>query len=190
MRTISRTTPTTSKRAAPLLAEAGFPDGFSVTIHGPSGRYLNDAQVAQAIAQMLSRLGLQVTVESLPRQIFASRGNKLEYSLALYGFTLASGAETVQWLMHTRDKANGWGGSNRGRYSNPEVDVLAEKVFTTPDGKKRDEMVAEASRILIGEHGIIPLYHQVSVWATRSDLEYEGRIDEKTLLTSLRKKQP
>lgn len=175
-------------KARALLAEAGYPEGFGVTLHGPDGRYLNDAQVSQAIAQMLSRLGLKVSVESLPRQIFASRGNKLEYSLALYGFGLASGAEMLQYMLHSRNKAEGWGGSNRGRYSNPKVDSLTEELFRTPDAERRDEIVAEASRIVIGEQGVIPLYHQVAVWATRADLAYEGRIDEKTLIGSLSKR--
>lgn len=178
------------EKAHALLAEAGYPDGFSVTLNGPDGRYTNDAQVTQAVAQMLSRLGLDVRVESLPRQIFASRGNKLEYSLALYGFSLASGAEMLQYLVHTRDKAHGWGGSNRGRYSNLEVDRLTEELFASADAKKRDEIVAAASRVVMTDQGVIPLYHQVAVWATRADLEFDGRIDEKTLLRGLRKKQP
>ena len=35
-----------------LLAEAGFPDGFNITLHGPNDRYVNDDAIAQAIAQM------------------------------------------------------------------------------------------------------------------------------------------
>ena len=176
-------------KARALLTEAGYPDGFKVTLHGPSGRYLNDAQVTQTIAQMLSRLGLEVEVESLPRQIFATRGNNLEYSLALYGFTLASGAETLQYLLHSRNKDEGWGASNRGRYSNAKIDELTEELFKTSDGARRDEIVVEASRIAMDEYAVIPLYHQVSVWATRADLDYEGRIDEKTLLYGLTKAQ-
>ncbi len=167
--------------ARALLEEAGFASGFKVTLHGPDGRYLNDAQVTQALGQMLSRLGLDVTVETLPSQIFSSRGNKLDYSLALYGFRLDAGPPTLQWLLHSRNKEAGWGASNRGRYANARVDAITEEVFQTFDADKRAAMVEEASEIVMSDLGIIPLYHQVTVWATRAGLTYEGRIDARTL---------
>lgn len=173
-------------QARALLSEAGFPNGFKVTLHGPDGRYLNDAQVTQSVGQMLAQLGLGVSVETLPRQIFATRGNNLEYSLALYGFTLGSGPAMLQWLIHTRDKESGWGGSNRGRYSNPKVDTLTESVFQTFDESERSKLVQQASKIVMEDVGVIPLYHQVSVWATAAGLTYEGRIDEKTLAKAVR----
>src|SRR5207302_10217243 len=42
--------------AKKLLAEAGYPNGFGLTIHSPNNRYVNDAKVAQAVAQMLARV--------------------------------------------------------------------------------------------------------------------------------------
>src|SRR4030095_7179098 len=75
-----------------FLAEPGWPNGFQMTLHGSNGRYLNDVKLAQAIGQMFARLGLAVTVETLPRQIYGTRGNNFEYSIALYGWGSGHGA--------------------------------------------------------------------------------------------------
>ena len=56
--------------ARKLLAEAGYPDGFALTLHGPNDRYVNDDQICQAIAQMLSRIGIQTRVETLPSAVY------------------------------------------------------------------------------------------------------------------------
>src|SRR5262249_61756372 len=50
--------------AKKLLAEAGYPDGFSLLLGTPNDRYVNDAQIAQAVAQMLSRIGLKTSIEA------------------------------------------------------------------------------------------------------------------------------
>ena len=64
--------------AKALLAEAGYGDGFAMTIHGPNDRYINDAKIAEAIAQMLTRVGIRTAVETMPRSVYfgrASTGN-------------------------------------------------------------------------------------------------------------------
>ncbi|NIR97834.1 MAG: ABC transporter substrate-binding protein, partial [Gammaproteobacteria bacterium] len=50
------------QEAKRLLAKAGYGDGFELTIHGPNDRYINDAKIAQAIAQMLTRVGIETSV--------------------------------------------------------------------------------------------------------------------------------
>ena len=53
-------------RAKELMAEAGYADGFKLTIHGPAGRYTNDARILEAIAQMLTSVGIETTIETMP----------------------------------------------------------------------------------------------------------------------------
>jgi peptide/nickel transport system substrate-binding protein len=55
--------------AKKLLAEAGYPNGFGLTIHGPNDRYVNDYKICQAVAQMLARVGLAMKVRRC-RRIF------------------------------------------------------------------------------------------------------------------------
>ena len=79
------------------MAEAGFKDGFKLTVHGPAGRYSNDTRILEAIAQMLSRVGIETTVETMPASVFFkrfSRGgpNKTpEFTVAMSGYANGSG---------------------------------------------------------------------------------------------------
>ena len=69
----------------------------------------------------------------------------------------------------------GMGGSNRGRYSNPQMDALLAQALATVDDEKRDKVLQEASEIAIGDMGLIPLHYQINVWAMRKGLTYTPR---------------
>jgi peptide/nickel transport system substrate-binding protein len=175
--------------AKKLLAEAGVPDGFKLTIHGPNDRYINDAKIAEAIAQMLTRIGIKTEVVTMPRSVYfkrASRGgpNKTpEFSFILVGWGAGSGeaSSPLKSLIHTYDKSRGFGASNRGRYSNAEVDKLIEDALATVDDAKRQNLLAKATEVAINDGAIIPLHYQVNTWATRKGLKYDARTDEYTM---------
>ena len=108
-----------------LLADAGYPKGFQLTLHGSNGRYLNDAKITQALGQMFVRIGVDTKVETLPRAVFGTRGNEFGFSVGLFGWGTDTGeaASPLKALIQTRD-ATGAGASNRGRYSNPKIDAV------------------------------------------------------------------
>lgn len=175
--------PSDPEGAKKLLAEAGYPQGFQVTIHGPSGRYINDAHIAEAIAQMLTRVGIDTKVETFPPSVFFSRGTKLEFSFMLVGWGSGTGeaSSPLKSLVHTYDKARGFGASNRGRYSNSDVDALIEQALATVDDAKREKLLQQATEVAINDLGIIPLHYQVNTWGARKGLRYLARTDEATL---------
>jgi len=174
--------------AKKLLAEAGLKDGFQLTIHGPNDRYINDAKICEAVAQMLTRVGIKTEVVTMPRSVYfkrASRGGPdktPEFSFILVGWGAGSGeaSSPLKSLLHTYDKDRGFGASNRGRYSNPEVDKLLEEALATVDDAKRQDLLAKATEIAINDGGIIPLHYQVNTWASRKGLKYNARTDERT----------
>ncbi|HEX5628580.1 MAG TPA: ABC transporter substrate-binding protein, partial [Usitatibacteraceae bacterium] len=110
--------------AKKLLAEAGYPNGFAMTIHGPNNRYINDDKVAQAIAQFYSRIGIDTKVETMPSAVYFTRATKLEFGYMLLGWGTESGEQgsSLRSLLATYDRDKGMGVTNRGRYSNPELD--------------------------------------------------------------------
>lgn len=175
--------------AKKLLADAGYPEGFQLTLHGPNDRYINDAKIAEAIGQMLTRLGLKMSVETMTRSVFfknASSGgpdNTPAYSFILVGWGAGSGeaSSPLKSLLHTVDKDKGMGASNRGRYSNAEVDQLIQQALATVDDEKRQDLLAKATEVAIADLGIIPLHYQVNTWATRKGLSYTPRTDERTV---------
>jgi peptide/nickel transport system substrate-binding protein len=169
--------------AQELLAEAGYPDGFTILMHGPNDRYVNDARILEAIAQMYNRIGIDASVETMPRSVFFSRAssggpdNTPEFSLILVGWGAGSGeaSSPLRSLIRTG------GASNRGRHSNEEIDAVIDEALTTVDDEKRQELLARATEMAMEELAIIPIHFQVNAWALKDGLDYEPRTDEYTL---------
>ncbi len=177
------------KGAKALLAEAGYGDGFEMTIHGPNDRYINDAKIAEAVAQMLSRIGIKMSVETMPKAVYfkrASRGgpdNSPEFSFILVGWGSGTGepSSPLKSLLHSYDKSRGFGASNRGRHADAEVDKLIEDALATVDDDKRSALLQKATELGIGRNqGIIPLHYQVNTWAGKKGIVYKARTDERT----------
>lgn len=168
--------------AKKLLAEAGYPDGFGLTIHTPNNRYVNDEQIAQAVAQMLTRVGIQTKVEAMPANIFFSRGTKLEFSFLLAGWGSDTGevSSPLKSLLATYSKEKGMGSANRGRYSNPAMDKVLEQALATVDDGKREALLRQAHEIAVNDLGVIPMHFQVNTWAARKGIRYTARSDERT----------
>ncbi|MFK7891199.1 MAG: ABC transporter substrate-binding protein [Granulosicoccus sp.] len=181
--------------AKALLAEAGYPDGFELTIHGPNDRYINDAKIAEAVGQMLTRIGIKTAVETMPRSVYfgrASRGgpdDTPEFSFILVGWGAGSGeaSSPLKSLIATHTPEKGWGSANRGRYSNPEFDAVLETALSAVDDAERQELLAQATEIAIEDVAIIPMHYQVSTWGTRTGLAYLPRTDEFTLAIGVTK---
>ena len=169
--------------ARKLLADAGYPNGFSITLGTPSGRYINDLKVAQAIASMWSRIGVKTEVEATTPPVFFKNRDEFKYSAYLAGWGADSGemSNPLRALVATPNREKGMGGTNRGRYSNPEMDAKLEEAMRTVNDKKRETLLQEASKLVISDGGVLPLQFELSVWAMRQGLTYVGRADQATL---------
>ena len=178
-----KTEPYDLEGAKKLLAEAGYPDGFAMTLHAPNDRYVNDEQIAQALAQLLARVGIATRVEAMPSSVYFSRATKLEFSFMLLGWAAdtAEVSSPLKALLATFDTSKGMGTANRGRYSNAKMDALLAQALAIVDDSKRERVLQQATEIAISELGIIPLYHQHNVWVTRKGVTYAARTDERTL---------
>ena len=181
--------PDTAKK---LLKEAGYGNGFEMTIHGPNDRYINDAKIAEALAQMFSRIGIKSKVETMPKAVYfkrASRGgpNKSpEFSFMVLGWGAGSGeaSSPLRALLHTYDKSIGMGRANRGRHSDPAVDKLVQEALGTVDSDARGKILAKATEVAVGEnYGVIPIHYQMNTWASKSGCSYTPRTDERTIAT-------
>jgi len=174
-----------------LLAEAGYPDGFGLTLHSTNDRYVNDARLAQTIAQMLTRVGIRTEVEAMPGNVFFSQASTggpnrtPRFSFILLGFASGTGenASALRSLLGTVDPAQGMGASNRARYSNPEFDSLVLEALRTVDDGKRASLLERATDLAIGQDvATIPIHHQHGVWAARKPYQVQPRSYEGTLV--------
>jgi peptide/nickel transport system substrate-binding protein len=177
-----KVTPYDPEGAKKLLADAGYPDGFALTIHGPNNRYVNDDQILQAVAQMLTRAGIQTRVEAMPLASFFPRANKKEFTMALVGWGAQTGevSSPLRSILATIDVEKGMGTVNYGFYSNAKMDALLAEALRTVDDPKREKLLQEATAVAIQDVGMVPVHHQFTTWAARKGVTYTPRTDERT----------
>jgi peptide/nickel transport system substrate-binding protein len=169
--------------AKKLLAEAGYPKGFGLTLHSSSDRLPQDSAVAQALGQMLRRGGFTVNgVVPLPYSTYAAAATRREYSMFLFSIgTPASNASgTLSAVLGTYDPAHGMGAFNRARYSNPAFDAVLRQALGEFDVARRNALLAQATHIAMTDTALVPLYWQVVHWAARKGIAYTARRDEAT----------
>jgi peptide/nickel transport system substrate-binding protein len=171
-----------------LLAEAGFPQGFRLTLTTPNDRYPNDARTAQAVAQMWSRVGVRTAVEALPWTTYAARNARQEFNARLAGWGSVTGEASYMLvnIFGTYNRERRTGASNNSRYSNPELDALTARAAGTLDDAEREKLLQEAVAMVDRETAMIPLFQLVNFWATRRGISYEPRMDERTVAMSAR----
>ena len=163
-----------------LLAEAGYPDGFALVLASPNNRYVNDEQIAQAVAQMLARIGVRARVEALPISAYLTKGRNAEFGFAMLGWGSFSGDLALRSLVAAVNSDKGFGAFNWSHYSNPRVDELLERAFASVDEKQREALARDAMRLAMRDHAVIPLHHQITTWVMRKPLAYAPRTDEFT----------
>lgn len=166
-----------------LLTAAGLDHGFRVTLHATNNRYVADGLVAQSVAAMLARVGVEVAVEPLPKSVFLPRASKLEFSVMQYGFGSVTGTSLLglRSVAGSFDPARGSGGLNRGRYTNADLDHFIDAAEQAPDAAAYEENLRRAAAVLAADTGIIPLYHPITSWAARKGIKMQPRRDEWSL---------
>jgi len=159
--------------AKKLLAEAGYPNGFGVTLDCPNDRYVNDEAICTAVVAMLARIGVHVTLNAQTRARFFAEVNAPRYNTSFYllGWTPATvDAHNVLFnLLGTRDGTRGV--FNNGGYASPALDQLADQIAVETDPAKRQAMISQAARMIRDDVAYIPLHQQQIVWAARSNVE-------------------
>jgi peptide/nickel transport system substrate-binding protein len=163
--------PFDAARARALLAEAGYPQGFSVTLDCPNNRYINDEQICQNIAAMWSRAGVRTAVKAQPLAPFFAQIQRDDTSVYLLGWGVPTldALYSFQSLLATRNGAQGDGIWNYGGYSNPRMDALIQRM-KVESGEGRQATIREALRLYREDLPHIPLHHQMIPWAMRSSL--------------------
>lgn len=169
--------------AKALLAEAGYPDGFSMTLHGPSGRYVKDAEVLQAVGQMFTRIGIQSKVEVMPWAMYSEAYAEGQYSTYLGSWGVNTGETTnpTVALVATRDEEKGTGRYNGGGVSDPKIDEVLARASSTLDEVKRVPLLQELSKQTFDNLWILPMHYENVVLGARKTVAYTPRGDKYTL---------
>ena len=166
--------------AKKLLAEAGYPAGFGVTLDCPNDRYINDEAICQAVTVMLARIGVRVTLNAQTRLKYFSEISNPDYRTSFYmlGWT-PNTYDALNALYNLAGTRNGTRGIfNDGGYSNPSFDALLDRIAVQTDPAKRDAEIDQASQMLKDDAALMPLHQQVVVWATRKNVDVVQLADD------------
>jgi peptide/nickel transport system substrate-binding protein len=157
-------------RAKALLKQAGWEQGFQLTLVATGDRYPNDAGIAQAIAGSWTRLGLKVAVETLPGSVFFTRASKQEFA----AFAAQYGSDEVglgaRALLATADPAKGTGTANRVRYGNVQADALLAHAMSTMEPVKRLSLLETAMEVYMADQAFIPVFYPMFDYAAKKEL--------------------
>ena len=156
--------------AKKLLAEAGYPSGFGVTLDCPNDRYVNDEAICQAVVPMLARIGVQVKLNAQTKsKHFDKIGSRADFNTSFYmlGWGTYDTYDALFNLVMTREALPGSGSNNSGRYSNPKIDELTKQIATETDQEKRNKLIHEALKLHKEDFAHIPLHQPPLAWATR-----------------------
>ena len=172
-------------KAKALLAEAGYPNGFSITLDCTNDRYVNDEAICTAIASMMAKVGVKVEVYARTKtKFFAEVGYpRYETSFYLLGWTpdTYDAHNALKQLIETRG-VNGGGLGNDGGYSNKDVDADIEAMATELDPVKRQAEVDDAMRRVQEDYGSIPLHQQTIVWAAKKNVDIVQPADNRIFM--------
>lgn len=173
--------PYNPEKARKLLAKAGYPDGFEITLTGPNDRYVQDEQIMAAIAGQLAKVGITVHVDAKPKAVYFPEVDEHELEFYLLGWFDGSYdfGRSYSKLLHTVDVEAGYGGVNGAAYSNPALDKLFAKSNQILDPAKREKALQRLNEKAMAQVAVIPLHYQENDYAVRKGLgiEFTPRAD-------------
>ena len=175
-------------KAKQLLADAGYPSGFEVTLDCPNNRYVNDEEICIAVAAMLTRVGIVTKVTAMPRATYFPKLEKHDTSFFMLGWggAITDAQTTLSPVLRSPDEKTGNGGFNYGRYLNPRLDALIDAAAVEMNPDKRRQVVWDALKEHNAQVHHVPLHRQMIPWAMRSNVTVVHRADNAPNMESVR----
>lgn len=158
--------------AKKLLAEAGYPNGFSFVMNCQSDGLVNEEEFCQAVAAMWARAGLRPNLSLAPRSQQTPKRVRGEFDVISFGWANEPMIDAYSILIQVMRSKSGTGGVfNWGNWGDPRIDALIDKAGVELDAGKRIPMMTEALSIAKADHLFIPMHQQPMAWAMRSSVE-------------------
>jgi len=179
-------------KAEQLLDKAGYPrqaDGyrFEITLDAPNDRYINDAAIATAVAGYLEKVGIKCNPNTMSRSVFWGyirmyEGYNTHFVMSSWSEPSAESALIAKDLIYSayldEPKRDGWGGVNRGYYSNDDVDAMIEKALATVDYDERDKIMQEVWKMAWDDAALFTTHSEDAIYAISPRVQYDPRVDQ------------
>ncbi len=172
-----------AEKAKALLAEAGYPEGFKLTVHVPTDRYPLAPETVQAVAQFWTRIGVKTEVQVVPWAVYSGEAKKNNYAMSVIAWGNGTGEASYGMvsILATVNPEKGLGASNWGRYSSERFDQLLAQTTKEFDQAKREGFMREAAQVVSEDVGIIPLFHYKNIWAAKKGLVVKPLSSDRTV---------
>ncbi|MDX1609517.1 MAG: ABC transporter substrate-binding protein [Halofilum sp. (in: g-proteobacteria)] len=166
-------------KAKQLMKEAGYEDGFSISMMAPNNRYVNDFKIAEAVAAMLAKINIDVDLKTMPKAQYWPEFDERAADMMMIGWhsDTEDSANFYEFLAMTPNPDTGRGQYNSGNYSNEKVDELTEQSLVETDPEKRAEILQRIERIIYEDAGFVPLHWQDLAWASAKGVHIEDVVN-------------
>ena len=165
--------------AKKLMAEAGYPNGFELTMNCPNDRYVNDGQICQAVAANLARINVKINLQAETKGTYFPKILRRDTSFYMLAWTPSTydAHNALNGLMRCPDDKTGAGQFNLGSYCNPKLDELTVAIGSETDKAKRNAMIHDAMQIHMDDVGHLPLHQQALAWGVSKKVSLTQRAD-------------
>lgn len=169
------------EKAKALLKEAGYENGFEITLAGPNDRYVQDEKICEAVAKYLAKVGIKCTLDVKPKAVFFQECIENKHDFLMLGW-LANAFDygsNYNYLLHTFIKDSGHGSWNAARYSNPELDEMFAKTDQIVDPAERAKALQELNKAAMDNVAAIPVHFGLNTYGLKKSkgLSFEPRYD-------------
>jgi len=167
------------EKAKELMKEAGYENGFECTMIAPNNRYVNDEKIAQAFVAMMSKIGINISLKTMPKAQYWDQFDAQAADIQMIGWhsDTEDSANFFEYLYMCPNKDTGKGQYNSGNYCNPEVDELTNASNLETDMAKRTAMLQKIEKILYDDAAYIPLHWQNLSWASKDNMNTEDIVN-------------
>jgi peptide/nickel transport system substrate-binding protein len=177
---LDKVAPMNVEGAKKLLAEAGYPSGFSFQLDCPNNRYVNDERICQSLVGMWGRIGVKVNLVAQSMPIFIAKIQNFDHDAYMLGWGVANFDTNYTLLSLVHSKTTGAAGSfNLGRISDAKLDALIQAINVETDVKKRDGMLREGLTMVRDQYYYVPLHHQLRPWAMKKSVTTVYKSDDR-----------
>ncbi|CAN1571129.1 DdpA ABC-type dipeptide transport system, periplasmic component [Rhabdaerophilaceae bacterium] len=159
--------------AKKLLADAGYANGFSTTLHCPNDRYVNDEAICQAAVGMWGAIGIKVNLVSQSKSIHFTliQKNPAESDFFLLGWGVPTYDSHYIFSFLYNTRSGSLGSWNATGYSNKDIDAKILSITTETNVEKRNATLAEIWKELKDETIYLPVHHQALSYAMKNNLD-------------------
>ncbi len=178
--TVHKRLPYDAEGAKKLLAEAGYPQGFEVDFACPNNRYINDEEICQAVTAMWARVGVKAKLRTMPLVTYFPMIQRNEASIYMLGWGVPTfdSLYSLQSLVRTVG-TGGDGNYNLGRYSDPRMDYIVDRIKVETDAPVRARFLTEGLQRSNDTVSHIPLHNQIIPWAMKKNIDVVHRPDNR-----------